>query len=72
MTTATLHLIAPTRIELGLLRIVRQFTALVECRIARRAERRMLALDLLRHRQANRHRPIAVDHILAQAGLPRR
>lgn len=72
MTSATLHITAPTQVELGLLRVARRLTAFVEQRIARRAERRLVALDLLREQQARRHDPSAVDHALAQLGLPRR
>lgn len=72
MTSATLHLVAPTHAERGLLRVADRLTAYVEHRIARRAERRVLALDLLREQQARRRDPNAVDHMLAQMGAPRR
>jgi len=72
MTSATLHLTAPTQVELALIRVARALTAFVEHRVARRARRRVLALDLLREQQARRHDPHAVDHALAQLGLPRR
>ncbi len=72
MTSATLHLTAPTHIEASVLRSARSLTAFVEQRVARRAERRLLALDLLREQQARRQDPRAVDHALAQLGLPQR
>lgn len=72
MTSATLHLASPTQAERGLLRLADRLTAYVEHRIARRAQRRVLALDLLREQQARRQDPHAVDHLLAQLGAPRR
>ncbi|MCK2027665.1 MULTISPECIES: hypothetical protein [Microbacterium] len=72
MTAATLHLSAPTRTERGLLRLADRLTGLVEHRVAERARRRQLALDLLAEQQARRHDPRAVDHLLAQLGAPRR
>ncbi|WP_101845176.1 hypothetical protein [Zhihengliuella sp. ISTPL4] len=72
MTAATLHLVSPTRTERGLLRLADRVTAVVEHRIERRAQRRTLALALLREQQARRHDPRAVDHLLAQLGAPRR
>jgi len=72
MTSATLHLAAPTQTERGLLRLADRLTAYVEHRISRRAERRVLALDILREQQARRQDPGAVDHLLAQMGAPRR
>lgn len=72
MTSATLHLVAPTQTERGLLRLADRLTAYVEHRIERRAQRRELALDLLRESQARRQDPHAVDHLLAQMGSSRR
>lgn len=72
MTAATLHLVSPTRTERGLLHLADRVTAMIEHRIERRAQRRTLALDLLREQQARRHDPRAVDHLLAQLGAPRR
>ncbi|MBS0024617.1 hypothetical protein [Microbacterium paraoxydans] len=72
MTAATLHLSAPTRTERGLLHLADRLTGYVEHRVAQRARRRELALDLLEEQQARRHDPRAVDHLLAQLGLPRR
>lgn len=72
MTSATIHLVAPTQAERKLLGIADLLTAFVERRIARRAEKRVLALDLLREQQMRRQDPRAVDHMLAQIGLSRR
>jgi len=72
MTAATLHLVSPTGRERGLLHLAAGVTAMIEHRIERRAQRRVLALDLLREQQARRHDPHAVDHLLAQLGAPRR
>lgn len=71
MTTATLRLAAPTPFERLLTRIAEALTRHVAHRIVRRAERRELALDLLREQQARRHDPRAVEHALAQLGVPR-
>ncbi|WP_460795068.1 hypothetical protein [Microbacterium sp. GXF0217] len=72
MTSATIHLIAPTQTEQRLLGLAELLTAFVQHRIQRRARKRALALDLLREQQARRQDPRAVDHMLAQLGLPRR
>jgi len=72
MTSATLHLVSPTQAERGLLHVAERLTAYVEHRIARRAQKRVIALDLLREQQARRQDPRAVDHLLAQMGAPRR
>ena len=72
MTSATLHLVAPTQTERGLLILAGHLTAYVEHRISRRAERRELSLDLLREQQTRRQHPRAVVHALAQLGLTRR
>lgn len=72
MTTATLRLAAPTRFERLLQQLALGLSRHVERRIANRAERREIALDMLREQQARRHDPRAVDHALAQLGLPRR
>lgn len=72
MTAATLHLVSPTPVERGLLRLADRVTAVVQRRIEHRAQTRSLALDLLREQQARRHDPHAVDHLLAQLGAPRR
>ncbi|MFJ4225759.1 hypothetical protein [Microbacterium sp. NPDC089695] len=72
MTSAALHLSAPTVVERRLLTLAQHLTAFVEHRIAARAERRDIALDLLREQQARRHDPRAVEHLLAQMGVPRR
>ncbi|MCT1478573.1 hypothetical protein [Microbacterium sp. p3-SID336] len=72
MTAATLHLVSPTRTERGMLQLADRLTTFVEHRVERRAQRRALALDLLREQQARRHDPHAVDHLLAQLGASRR
>jgi response regulator RpfG family c-di-GMP phosphodiesterase len=72
MTSAALHLMAPTQTERGLLRLADRITVFVESRIRARAARREIALDLLREQQARKHDPRAVEHLLATAGLPRR
>ncbi len=72
MTAATLYLVSPTRGERRILRIAAWATARVEARIAIRAERRELALDLLREQQTRRQDPRAVDIALTHLGLPLR
>ena len=72
MTSAALHLTAPTRVERRVLSVAEHLTAFVERRIAARADRREIALDLLREQQARKRDPRAVEHLLAQQGLPRR
>ena len=72
MTSATLRLAAPTHTERGLLRLADRITAFVEARIAARAARREIALDVLREQQARKHDPSAIEHLLAQVGVPRR
>ncbi|WAA64717.1 hypothetical protein [Microbacterium oxydans] len=71
MTSATLHLVSPTQTERSLLQLAEHLTAMVERRIARRAERRVLALDLLREQQARREDPRDFSRALAQLDLPR-
>lgn len=72
MTSATIRLVAPTQVERRLLGLADVLTAFVQHRIERRAQKRELALDLLREQQTRRQDPHAVDHMLAQLGLPRR
>ena len=72
MTSAALHLAAPTQAERHLLSLAARITSYVEHRIAARAARREVALDLLREQQARRHDPRLVEHYLAQSGAPRR
>lgn len=72
MTTATLRLATPTAFERLLQRVALGLTRHVEHRIRIRAERREIALDLLREQQSRRHDPRAVEHALAQMGVPRR
>ena len=72
MTSATIRLVAPTQVERRLLGLADVLIAFVQHRIERRAQKRELALDLLREQQTRRQDPHAVDHMLAQLGLPRR
>ena len=72
MTSATIRLVAPTQAERKLLGLAALLTVFVERRITRRAQKRALALDLLREQQTRRQDPRAVEHMLAQIGLPRR
>ncbi|MFS2281521.1 hypothetical protein V2S04_11965 [Microbacterium sp. OR21] len=72
MSTATLCLVSPTPFERLLQQIAAGLTRHVERRILARAERRELALDVLREQQTRRHDPRQVDHLLATVGLPRR
>ncbi|KQQ64600.1 hypothetical protein [Microbacterium sp. Leaf320] len=72
MTSATIRLVAPTQAERQLLGLADLLTGFVERRITRRAQKRALALDLLREQQTRRQDPRAVEHMLAQIGLPRR
>lgn len=71
MSTATLRLATPTAFERALQRVALGLAQYVEHRITIRAERREIALDMLREQQARRHDPRAVDHLLAQMGAPR-
>lgn len=72
MTTATLRLATPTPFERLLQHLALALTRHVERRVAARAERRELALDMLREQQTRRQDPRAVDLALAQLGLPLR
>ncbi|MGW8483495.1 hypothetical protein ACWGJP_10170 [Microbacterium sp. NPDC055903] len=72
MTAAMVSIAAPTLVERTLLRLADRLTAYVAHRRERRAERREIALDLLREQQARRQDPHAVEHLLAQMGLPRK
>ena len=72
MTTATLRLAAPTPFEKALQQFAQALSRHVDRRIAARAERREIALDLLREQQARKQDPRAVDYALAHMGLPLR
>lgn len=72
VATAVLHTAAPTRFERLLQRVARALTRHVEKRIATRAARRTIALNLLREQQARKADLREVDHALAWSGLPRR
>ena len=54
MTSATIRLVAPTQAERKLLGLADLLTVFVERRITRRAQKRALALDLLREQQTRR------------------
>lgn len=68
MTAATLHLVTPTRLERGLQSIAHTLSRYVDARIAARAERREIALDVLREQHARRHDPRALDIALLSIG----
>ncbi|GAT73427.1 putative sensor protein [Microbacterium sp. HM58-2] len=72
MTTATLRLATPTPFERSLQRLAAALSRHVDHRIAARAERRDLALDMLREQQARKQDPRALDLALAHMGLPLR
>ncbi|MGN7976108.1 hypothetical protein ACTJJ4_00880 [Microbacterium sp. 22195] len=73
MTAATLHLASPTTAERALLKIADAITAYTENRRLLRAERREIALDMLREQQARRQDPRALDcALLAIGSRPRR
>lgn len=65
MTAATLHIAAPTYLERTGLRVADAITAHVRRRIERRAERRALAIDMLREQQARK----AVDPFILEQSL---
>jgi len=68
MTSATLRLAAPTRLERGLKAFAEAISRHVDHRIALRAERREIADDLLREQQARRQDPRALDVALLSLG----
>jgi hypothetical protein len=72
MATAVLRVATPTPFERALQRIARGLIRHVEKRIAARADRRAIALDLLREQQARKADLREVDHALAWMGVPRR
>ncbi|MGV2900646.1 hypothetical protein ACNPM4_03130 [Microbacterium sp. AGC62] len=71
MTTATLHLMAPTHTEARLLRLAETLTAWVARRVARRAERHARVLDRLRQQQTPTQDPQSLTRALAQLDIPR-
>ena len=71
MTSATLHLMAPTHTEVRLLRLADTLTAWVEHRVVRRAERRAQVLDRLRQQQTPTQDPRSLTRALAQLDIPR-
>jgi hypothetical protein len=68
MTSATLRLAAPTSFERGLRALADALTRHVDRRIALRAERREIALDVLREQRARRQDPRALDVALLSLG----
>jgi hypothetical protein len=68
MTSATLRLAAPTTLERGLTALAAAITRYVDHRIAVRAERREIAVDLLREQQARKQDPRALDIALLSMG----
>lgn len=68
MTSATIRLASPTALERGLRRLAEALTRYVDHRIAVRAERREIALDMLREQHARRHDPRALDMALLTLG----
>lgn len=68
MTGATLRLVAPTRFERMLQLIAERVERYVEDRIAARARRHEIALDMLREQQARRSDPRALDIALLSIG----
>ncbi|MFB8190877.1 hypothetical protein ACFC14_16280 [Microbacterium sp. NPDC055988] len=71
MTSATLHLMAPTHTEVRLLRLADTLTAWVERRVARRAERRAQVLDRVRQQQTPTQDQRSLARALAQLDIPR-
>lgn len=73
MTTATLHLMAPTHTEVRVLRLADTLTTWVARRVARRAERRARVLDRLRQQQTPTptQDPQSLTRALAQLDIPR-
>lgn len=68
MTSATLRLASPTTLERGLKALAESISRYVDHRIAVRAERREIAVDMLREQQARRHDPRALDVALLSMG----
>lgn len=72
MTTATLRLATPTPFERALKQLAAALSQHVDRRIAARADRRELALDMLREQQARKHDPQLFERLLMQSGVPLR
>lgn len=72
MTAVSLHVAAPTRTEGVLLRLADALTCFVARRQVERAARRERMRDLVHAQQIRRSDPRAVEHLLAQMGVPRR
>lgn len=68
MTSATLRLATPTALERGLRHVADAISHYVDRRMAVRAERHEIALDVLREQQSRRQDPRAVDIALLSLG----
>lgn len=68
MTSATLHLAAPTAFDRALRSIAASLSRYADRRIAARAERREIAIDMLREQHARRDDPRALDVALLAIG----
>lgn len=68
MTSATIRLVAPTALERGLRAFADAISRYVDHRIAVRAERREIAVDLLREQHARKQDPRALDVVLLALG----
>jgi len=69
MTAATLHVAAPTFVERAGLRVADAITGYVRRRMERRAERRALALDMLREQQARKSMdPFVLEQAMQMIG----
>jgi len=69
MTAATLHIAAPTFAERAGLRIADAITGYVRRRMERRAERRALAIDMLREQQARKSMdPFVLEQAMQMIG----
>lgn len=68
MTSATLRLVEPTRLERALQSVAQRLTRYVDARIVARAERREITLELLREQQTRRSDPQALEIALISLG----
>lgn len=72
MTSATLQLTSPTALERALRALSAAIARYVDRRIALRAERRVIAADLLREQRSRQQDPRALDiALLALGSRPR-
>lgn len=68
MTSATLRLASPTALERALTALAGAITRYVDHRVALRAERREIAVDMLREQQARRQDSRALDVAMLSLG----